>query len=63
MHTSHITCESHCRIIMINDRMIHIHTKHMPCIDFDVCNDDKLKMLNDGYIQTQKHIEKYNLIK
>ena len=51
------------KINIINDRMIHIHTKHMPCIDFDVCNDDKLKMLNDGYIQTQKHIEKYNLIK
>lgn len=50
------------KINIINDRMIHIYTKHMPCIDFDVCNNDKIHILKDGYIQTQKHIEKYNLI-
>ena len=43
--------------------MIYIYRKQIPRIDFDVCNDDKIHMLNDGYIQTQKHIEKYNLIK
>lgn len=44
-------------------RMIYIYTKNIPCIDFDICKDDKIHMLKDGYIQTQKHVEKYNLIK
>lgn len=50
------------KINIINDRMIYIYTKNIPCIDFDVCKNDKISMLKDGYIQTQKHIEKYNLI-
>lgn len=44
-------------------RMIYIYTKNIPCVNFDICKNDKIHMLNDGYLQTQKHIEKYNLTK
>lgn len=49
------------KINIVGKRMIHIHTTFMPCINFDVCNDDKLKIYKDGYYQTLEHLKKYNI--
>jgi len=57
------SCLTHKCKLNINkqneSKIIQIHTKLLPCINFDVCNDDKLKIYKDGYYQTLEHLEKY----
>ena len=42
-------------------KIIQIHTKLLPCINFDVCLDDKESIKNDGYNQTLDHINKFEI--
>ena len=41
--------------------MINIYTTFMPCINFDVCLDDKESIKNDGYNQTLDHLNKFEI--
>ena len=44
-------------------KIIHIYTLSLPCINFDVCKDEKNILKQSGYDQTIKHIEKFKLTK
>jgi hypothetical protein len=46
---------------IIGKRMIHIHTSFMPCINFDVCLDNKESIKKDGYDQTLDHLNKFEI--
>ena len=42
-------------------RIIVVYTKSLPCIDFDVCLDDKNMIKKRGYDETILHIDKFEL--
>jgi len=44
-------------------RIIQIYTKLLPCINFDVCVEDKYIIKKCGYDQTISHINKFDLSK
>ena len=49
------------KINIVGKRMINIYTTFMPCINFDVCNNDKFKIYKDGYYQTLDHLNKFEI--
>lgn len=59
------SCLTHkCKIIIDKEniyRIIKIYTKLLPCIDFDVCLDDKNMIKKCGYDETILHIDKFEL--
>ena len=52
-----------CKLDIQDKRMLHIYTLFMPCIDFDVCLDDKNMIKKCGYDETILHIDKFELFK
>ena len=44
-------------------RIIKIYTKILPCINFDVCKDDKSILIDNGYKQTIQHLKKFDILK
>ena len=50
-----------CKTKIIDKRMIHVYTQFMPCINLDVCNNDKNIIKKSGYDQTIDHIKKFDL--
>ena len=44
-------------------KIIQIHTKLLPCINFDVCLDDKKILKECGYHQTITHLKKFDILK
>ena len=51
-----------CKIDIQDKRMINIYTLFMPCINFDVCKNDKNILKQSGYDQTILHINKFELL-
>ena len=61
------SCLTHKCKLNINkqneSKIIQIHTKLLPCINFDVCKNDKNILKQSGYDETILHIDKFELLK
>jgi len=59
------SCLTHKCKLNINkqneSKIIQIHTKLLPCINFDVCKNDKNILKQSGYDETILHIDKFEL--
>ena len=59
------SCLTHKCKLNINkqneSKIIQIHTKLLPCINFDVCLDDKKILEQCGYNQTLDHLNKFEI--
>ncbi len=44
-------------------RIINIYCINIPCVKFDVCNDEKSILIDNGYEQTVQHLKKFDIFK